>query len=234
MKNHLILFFHFAGGNRYSLKAFETLVDADCFFVELPGRGKRMTEDLLTDIDTAVPDIIKQIEPLIAVYPSFSLFGHSMGALLNYLVIHHLVAANKKLPTHLFVSGKGAPSVKRNNILRYNLPSTAFWQEISKYNGTSKEVLKNEELVALFEPILRADFQIIEEYTHTPKPKLPFPIVGFFGTDDDITNQEADAWQEETTVNFERHWFPGGHFFILEYFREIGDVMNRLITERGG
>lgn len=232
MKDHLILFFHFAGGNRYSLRAFEKQVDATCFFVELPGRGKRMTEKLLTDMDTAVRDVIKQIEPMINAYPSYSLFGHSMGALLTYLTTHQLLADNKKLPTHLFVSGRPAPSLKQKKKIRYNLPSEAFWQEITKYNGTSKEVINNKELVAIFEPILRADFQLIEEYAHSPKPRVSIPITGFHGTDDDATIQEMEAWQQETTAPFERHQFPGGHFFILEQFKEIARLVNEAINKK--
>lgn len=228
--SHLLIFLHFAGGSHYSFKDFEKEINATCLFIELPGRGKRFSEALITDINAAVTDVISQIEPAIQPYDSYSIFGHSMGSLLAYLTIHRLLENNKKIPRHLFVSGRGGPSFpKKDKTLKYKLPSNDFWREISDKNGTPQEILNNEELKEFFEPILRADFQIVEDYSYQSHPKLTIPITGFHGADNDATIEEMEAWNLETTQPFTRHQFSGGHFFIFEHRKEIAEMMNQLM-----
>ncbi len=227
--SHLLIFLHFAGGSHYSLKDFEKEIHAACLFIELPGRGKRFSEPLITDINAAVTDVIAQMEPVLYSYDSYSIFGHSMGSLLAYLTIHRLLANNKKLPVHLFVSGRGGPSIpKKDKTLTYKLPSNDFWSEISDKNGTPQEILNNEELKEFFEPILRADFQIVEAYSYASNPKLTIPITGFHGDDNDATIEEMEAWNLETNQSFTRHQFSGGHFFIFEHREAIARVINGL------
>ncbi|GBE93202.1 gramicidin dehydrogenase [Nostoc cycadae WK-1] len=67
----------------------------------------------------------------------------------------------------------------------------------------------------LFQPILRADFAVLETYIYTPEPPLACPISVFGGLQDsEVSCDELQAWQEQTTTNFNLDMFPGDHFFL--------------------
>ena len=76
-------------------------------------------------------------------------------------------------------------------------------------------MLDDAELVAYFLPIIRADIGLLETEVYDDQPPLACPITAFGGvTDERATIEELDAWREQTSAEFEREMFPGGHFFI--------------------
>src|SRR5262249_31116493 len=83
----------FAGGNKYAFREFEKLSPPYLNFIpiEYPGRGSRSNEPLLGDIGYLADDVFVQIERAIGSRP-YSIYGHSMGALLAYLVARKLLA----------------------------------------------------------------------------------------------------------------------------------------------
>lgn len=88
-------------------------------------------------------------------------------------------------------------------------------EELRHLNGTPKAVLENDELMQLFVPILRADFAVLETYHYTPEPPLNCSISVFGGLlDSEVSCDELQAWQEQTTASYSLNMFPGDHFFI--------------------
>jgi len=65
-------------------------------------------------------------------------------------------------------------------------------------------------------PTLRADFEAVENYRHTPTDfPLDCPIVAFGGLDDPrVSQNRLEAWSVQTSSRFKSIYFSGDHFFI--------------------
>jgi medium-chain acyl-[acyl-carrier-protein] hydrolase len=78
-------------------------------------------------------------------------------------------------------------------------------------------VLANEEIMALIEPLLRADFALGETYVFVPGPPLALPLSAYAGaTDEEVPTWQVEAWKEQAGDEFRYVEFPGGHFFLHE------------------
>ncbi len=219
----------FAGGSAYSYQIFNVFKPSfiNLIPIELPGRGRRIRENLLTDIPPMVEDYYTQIAGRLS--EPYAIYGHSMGALLGLKLTERLSEKNHPPPLHLFLSGRAAPSVvDPERKKRYLMPKNEFIEKIRELDGSPEEVLKDDELMNFFEPILRADFQAIETYNHYQKANLPTPIDVFIGSEEKITIQEAYRWQEETTANVDVKVLSGKHFFIYKQTKYLFES----ITER--
>src|SRR5689334_7331970 len=86
---------HFSGGNCYSLQnLLSGLKDSfEIELLELPGRGKRINENLLRTRDEAVADILRQMRDRRKNVP-YLIYGHSMGAELGFIVVRDRELAN--------------------------------------------------------------------------------------------------------------------------------------------
>jgi len=211
-----IIAFSFAGGNKYSYNNLFP-VDYHVSLLEYPGRGVRVKEELITEIESLVDDLFFIIQEEITSFDNYIIYGHSMGALIGFLVCKKIEIFNLKRPDKLIVSGKKAPIFLRDKLFS-NLPNKDFWNEVSKLGGIPEELSNHPELLEYFIPILKADFKCVENYQYDKNaPKLTIPIDVFYGSDEEITKAEAEAWQEETTANVNVTELTGNHFFIFEH-----------------
>ena len=212
----------FAGGNSYSYRLLKTHF---CDFIEmvsieLPGRGKRSHEPLLTCLESLAQDVVRQVQQKEKHHP-YAIFGHSMGAILGYLATHQLLTEGFPLPQHLFFSGRRAPSISVEEN-RHKLPKPEFLMALKKLEGCPKEILENEEFIDIFEPILRADFKAIETWNVRKFFPLDIPITVLLGTHDTELNEtEALAWEKETLHPVTIKKFQGGHFFIFDQTTKV-------------
>ncbi|MEO5561867.1 MAG: thioesterase domain-containing protein [Chitinophagaceae bacterium] len=221
-----LLVLPFAGGNQSSYKKFSEAIPTNIKIkaIELPGRGSRYKEKLLTSLDDMVDDIYEQIgERLISPY---AIYGHSMGALLGYLFIKKVIEKNILPPVHFFVTGRGGPSYRYKSYDLYKLPSDHFIQCVELYGGFPRGVTNVRKWLPIFEPVLRADFQAVENYQY--KETFPFdvPITAGIGIDDTITTKQAESWKKETTSVFELVKFPGDHFFIFTELKKLLNIID--------
>lgn len=222
----------FAGGSSYSYNTFGPNLSAnvELFAVELPGRGKRSRESLLYDAHTVADDILNTIEPVIASGKPYAIFGHSMGALLGYLVIRRLIEKKLQLPVHFFASGRGGPSYKDGREQYYKLPKKEFRETLRELGGSPKEVLEHDQLMDFFEPVLRADFQVVETYEHDAQDPFTVPVSVMTGKEDSISLEAAGLWQKETTLPVKVYEFDGGHFFIFDHVKEICRIISAVTS----
>ncbi|MBK1986440.1 thioesterase [Sphaerospermopsis aphanizomenoides BCCUSP55] len=181
--------------------------------IELPGRGRQMRLPLYTKMQPLVQEIAENLIPYLD--KPFAIFGHSMGGLVSFELTRLLRSDYNFTPLHLFISARNAPQVSPTKRKIYNLPDAEFWQEILNYNGTPDEVTANQDIIAVFLPILRADFTVLETYIYTHQPPFDFPISVFGGLQDPtFADYELEAWKEHTTAAFSLQMFEGNHFFI--------------------
>lgn len=213
MKPTLFLI-HFAGGNCYSYQAYLQYLQAfNVIRLELPGRGKRQQEPLLRDCEGAVQDLLSQIQkaPNLSDY---AIYGHSMGAILGFRVAG-LLAELQLPPLCLVISGNAGPEVVRQKNTRlFELPRAAFIEEVLRMGGTSEALFQVADIFEYFEPILRADFQIVETAPPLSKHQvLQLPIFAAMGDMEPFSEQIAN-WERYTALHFRSKIFSGHHFFI--------------------
>lgn len=221
----------FAGGSKYSYNSFNDFMPDYIDFrpLEIPGRGERMTEDLVDNIHLMAEDIFHQIKNDLK--DPYAIYGHSMGTILTYLVCKKIIENGLNSPEHIFVTGAGGPSIEHRERERHLLSTNDFKQKLVDYGGSPKEVLDNDELYEFFEPILRNDFKAVETYFYTDwDKKFNFPITVAIGLSESVSMDEARLWEKETSQNVSVRQFPGGHFFIYEYTFELVKVIVKSLS----
>lgn len=211
----------FAGGSKSAYYNYIRLAPGRLNIIplELPGRGSRYKEPLLKDVYAMVDDLLLQIRPLLQ-YP-YALYGHSMGALLCYLLAGRISAEGISRPLHLFLTGKGAPSIRINNSVLHLLPKDALVEELRRMGGMPEIVLNDDKLLDAFLPIIRADFEAMASFRYEKPAELEIPITVVTGTEEGISRERVAAWRLETRSQVDIRQLPGNHFFINNCSREI-------------
>jgi len=187
--------------------------DVEVCALQLPGRGRRVFEAPPTSIDQIIEPLLEAIQPFREM--PVALFGHSLGAWVAFEFARQLQA--EKIPiVHLFVSGQPAPQLPDREAPIRNWPDREFISEVRRrYEGLPEELLRDDEMMALLLPALRADFAMKETYRYVDGPLLECPISSFGGHQDDSASvDELAAWRDRTGRAFSFNMFPGGHFFI--------------------
>lgn len=186
--------------------------DVEVALIQPPGRGSRISEPPYNQMRELIDECLSYASYITST--PFVFFGHSLGSMVSYELCYQFQQLDYRLPELLIASGGRAPHLSRGKQPIYDLPQERFIKELHKLNGTPLEVLQNSELMELFTPLLRADFEIAETYKGIAT-QLSCPILIFNGEDDhDISGDKLTAWQDLT--NKECSWvqFAGNHFFI--------------------
>ena len=195
--------------------------------VELPGRGWLWMKPLATSLVELARIISSAIYPY--AHGQYAIFGHSMGALLAYEVALNLKALGRHDLCRLFISGSRAPfrANKRSSISQ--LSDDEFLDHIRSMRGTPEEILTNPELMKLFVPLLRADFQMCEEYRVDRVQPLRCAVTVLGGeADEEVSEGDLRMWSRIIAGEFQCLRFPGGHFFIKD---NKNDVISAIFRE---
>ncbi len=220
----------YAGGTQYSYAGFKKYCPPEIVWhsIDLPGRGKRIREELLTTVYQMVKDILPKIKA--KAHEPYAIYGHSMGSLLGYLLTHEMVKAQLPPPVRLIVSGRGAPTVPKRSDMKYQLKGEDFRQALRDMGGMD-EVLQSEELMEFFEPILRADLEAAETYEQVESKPFDVPLTVLIGAGEAVSEEEGRAWQKESTVPIDFRIFPGNHFFINDHEEQIMNLIAEQILK---
>lgn len=210
---------HHAGGDKYAFDRLKRnlLPEIESIAVELPGRGDRFSESLLYNYKDVVQEYFRQLKD--ELNGDFFLVGVSMGTMAAYELCLLLEKENLKLPTHLFLASRLSPNSYKNETATIGIPSDEFWKIVQQYNGVPEQLIAHKELREFYEPILRADFEVLEKYNNIEHQAQQLNIEThiIFGKEDtkNITLQTAQAWSAHfSDIHFKE--FEGGHFFAYE------------------
>lgn len=222
----------YAGGGAqiYRTYAHALPIDVEVCAIQLPGREKRFLEPALECVDA----IADQLAPVIgeAVDLPYAIFGHSLGALVGFELVRRLRKEGRPLPVRLFASGHRAPHLPDPDPPIHHLPDAEFIEELRELNGTPEAVLESAELLELVLPMLRADFTAAETYVYRSDAPLPCSITALGGTSDDKVSPEAlQGWEEHTSGDFEFHLLEGDHFFIHQRHQDVMQIVRNRIAD---
>ncbi len=222
----------FAGGGSVAYYRWPSriLTGIEVAKVHLPGRETRLREPLFKDLALLVDTLVEELIPWID--GPFMLYGHSMGALLAFELARGLRRRYSLLPAHLLVSGYRAPQLPPSEPPFSNLPDAEFIDKVRQYGGLPDLIAQSEELMEIFLPILRADFEMMETYVYKEESPLRCPLTAFGGLSDPKSSRERIlAWNIHTSSRFNAHFFPGGHFFLLDSEPLVLDQINLQLNE---
>jgi surfactin synthase thioesterase subunit len=210
----LFCFPHGGGSPAEYVRWAGALTGVEVHVLHLPGRGARLAEPPLADLESLVDAVVDRV----ALGPGrFAFFGHSLGALVAYEVTRALRALGRPLPEHLVVSGFPAPPVAEPDTAVHELPDAELVAEVARrHGGVPPEVLGDPVLRAMVAGPLRADHRVLHGYRWRPSPPLDVPITAYGGREDRVTEAELRAWADLTTGPTAVRMFPGGHFYLRE------------------
>ena len=211
---------HHAGGDKYAYRNMQQLLlpEIESIAFELPGRSDRFSEKFVQNLEAAVDDIYRQ---LIQQLPEeYCIIGNSMGSIMGFLLTHKLKEENKPLPKYLFLASRLSPDAYKDEPNIIGVSSEEFWKVVQQYNGVPEQLLQHKELKEFYEPILRADFEVLEKYNaiQHEHQKLDIKTHVIFGNEDanNITLEIAKDWSSYFTKDIVYKEFNGGHFFAYE------------------
>jgi medium-chain acyl-[acyl-carrier-protein] hydrolase len=181
--------------------------------LQFPGRENRWQERPVTRLPALVGHLADAIEPLVHV--PYVLFGHSLGALVAFELARELRRRGRRGCLKTLASARSAPQEPTAAPPICGLPDRDFLAAVhTRYNAIPDAILANREILALYLPVLRADFEMIEQYVHVPEPPFDCPITVFGGTEDStVTRSQLEQWRRHTSAEFHVRMFPGDHFF---------------------
>ena len=230
--------FPFAGAGASMYRDWQSALpgEVEVCAVQWPGRESRLREAAFTRMTPLVSATVTAMQPLLD--RPFALFGHSLGALAAFEVAKKLRAQGLPAPKLLIVSGcKAAARHMPPERPTHRLPDDAFREEIARFGGTAPQVLANDELMQVIEPILRADFAVLETYLYEQTNPLQIPMLAVGGLADTLAPLDLlGEWQNETSSHFRLQALPGDHFFIQsardELLEIIGGELQRVAQPR--
>ncbi|MFI6004428.1 thioesterase II family protein [Streptomyces sp. NPDC051366] len=192
--------------------------------VELPGRERKILEEPYRNVVEAAKGSIDDIVADLGEGARVVLFGHSLGAVLAYELVHLLSARGVQVE-RLIVSGSPGPWTQRERRAT-GLPDEEFLARVEEFAGFRHEALDHPEMRELILPVLQADCEMHENYVPSTDELVSVPICSLRGASDGlVTAEEARQWQASTTAEFSYVEFPGDHMYLVDLGREVLDVI---------
>ncbi|UGT67983.1 thioesterase domain-containing protein [Nocardia gipuzkoensis] len=197
--------------------------------IELPARQRHLAQTPIRRFTDLLDAALARVVPLTDL--PFAFFGHSLGALAAYEVARRL--PDSIVPRALFLGGAVAPHLPRPGRLS-ELSDHEFVAAVGHYGGIPPEVRETPEVMALFLPALRSDFEIFDDYRFTPATAPSCPAHLFGGRDDrQVAATQLEAWRDVLPGLRSTELLPGGHFFLAEQRAALlGSLADKLAAVR--
>jgi medium-chain acyl-[acyl-carrier-protein] hydrolase len=224
--------FPYAGGGASTFYPWvnELPSDVEIIGIQMPGQESRFKERPMDSVRLVVETLAYAIYSKLN--KPFAFFGHSLGAFISFDLTRQLSKQFGLKPVHFFVSGIRAPQIPNSKSSIHHLPQGIFLKELNRrYGGITEEIFEDPDLVQELLPGLRASFKMYESYKYVNGDPLDCPITAFGGVQDDTASQEdIEAWRQQTKCAFTLHMIPGNHFFIhLERQHFLRTLSNEVI-----
>lgn len=209
---------HHAGGSHLLYRHWPAeLPDTwDVRLLDAPGHGLLLDLPQITDAGRLADFLLRGIEPELTC--PYALFGHSMGALVAYEITRRVLGRGLPPPVWVGVSARAAPRPAGRTSGFHQLPDAELRTRLKLLGGTPDGVFDDPDLWALFDPIIRADLRLVENWHPAPgTAPLPVALSAFAGGEDHFASPSRMAgWEEHTEHFLGLRVFDGGHFYFQD------------------
>jgi medium-chain acyl-[acyl-carrier-protein] hydrolase len=212
-----------AGGGAAPFRAWSAWVpeEVEVCAVRLPGRESRVRERPIDDLPTLVEVLADALAPVFV--EPFALFGHCSGALIAFELARRLARAGGPKPVRLVAASQAAPHMRGAGASTD--PSLGLRERLRRLGDTDSAMLENDELYALLEPGIAADFRLADRYRYERAALLDVPVTVVAGADDVHVGEESlRAWERESYADVELVVARGGHLFGGEAWRQLAQL----------
>lgn len=207
----------FAGGGGMLFRTWPEYASANIHIhpICLPGREQNFNQSPICDMAGMLDWLDREIAPLTK--GDYALFGHSMGGVIAYA--HALKQRTNGAigPRHVFVSASVPPPNPRAANMHAK-PAKEMRAYLRRYDPKGYVFDEHPELWEVFEPVLRADFKLVETYRPMPEAdRVACPITAISGTQDAIVKSgQMAGWRDRTDGAFDEATVDGGHLFLRD------------------
>lgn len=226
--------FTYAGGTTAFFNKFEASCNSDIEVVKLEysGHGKRMNEQLFTDFDYVSNDLYDEI---IKQYSGgeYALLGYSMGCFAAIDMYRHILECGElKKPSYIFLAAHSPKSFFSFEGMNDDEINEATKKRTIDFGEIPEKLIDNKSFWRIYLPIYRTDYQMICNYSvNEKKIMLTVPTLVFY-SDDDLAAKDIKEWQNYSRMEIEYIRFPGKHFFINTYYKEMADIIAERLINR--
>jgi acyl transferase domain-containing protein/surfactin synthase thioesterase subunit/acyl carrier protein len=230
--------FPYAGGGVVSFRTWPQLLDnaVELVAIEPPGRGTRIKETAVDDLDTFVERLLSEMVGWLDRPAAF--FGHCLGGLTMFATLCALPDTSRRYVKHAFACGVRPPQLLRHrgafedNLLYdmmlhpqfdigaapYAQPDDVFADIIRKFDTPAADrMLEIPKLRKVLLPTIRAEFEMASQFRYRAVAPFPFPISSFIGDLDPwVSAEDSAGWGELTRGGFTNHVRKGSHFLMAD------------------
>jgi medium-chain acyl-[acyl-carrier-protein] hydrolase len=180
--------------------------------VRLPARERRLGATAITDMAELTRALLPDIAPLIG--PDAVFYGQCLGAIVAFELTGELERAGTFTPSHLYLASQLPPGrlIAEARDGYESLGDAEFKLVVSESGGLPPGLDENSQLWELVEPGLRADYQLLANYS-VPAPPISVPITTLLGSADrTLSAGDMTGWWEYTSAAVSHYVVPGTHF----------------------
>jgi acyl transferase domain-containing protein/surfactin synthase thioesterase subunit/acyl carrier protein len=241
--------FPYAGGGLVSFREWPRHIDdsVEVVAVEPPGRGTRINEAPIDDLETFVERLLPELVEWLDRPSAF--FGHCLGGLTMFATLCAVPQAVVPLITHAYACGVRPPHLLgrkgafEDELLYDMLLHRDFDPRVAPYAQTDEifadiirhfdtpaadEMLEIPRLRELLLPTVRAEFKMAFEYEYRPVEPFAFPLSSFVGDVDPwVSAEDSAGWSRFTRDRFTNHVRQGSHFLMEDNRDYILDTIGK-------
>jgi acyl transferase domain-containing protein/surfactin synthase thioesterase subunit/acyl carrier protein len=230
--------FPYAGGGLASFRALARSLsdEIELVAVEAPGRGTRINETAVGDLDTFVRQLMPELLEWLDRPSAF--FGHCLGGLTMFATLRALLPRREHWVKHAFACGVRPPHLLRRrgafednlaygmmlhhgfdvSVPPYAQPDDVFAYIVRQFDTpAANRMLEIPKLRKVLLPTIRAEFGMAYNYHYRPGEPFSFPLSSFVGDADPWVSEEDSAgWGVLTRSTFVNHVRKGSHFLMAD------------------
>ncbi|MEH2945014.1 thioesterase domain-containing protein [Lachnospiraceae bacterium KK002] len=221
----------FAGGDAYSFKNLTDELDSriDAITVEYAGHGTRRKEKFIVDYQEFLEDVLSNINEQRVAGAGYAVLGYSMGSAITFdLLTKKLLDGN---PLHAFLCARGCPKYKSPTQSYYALSEDEFISKVMQLGGMEERLLTDKRFSNIYLRPLRADYNVWSQYKYDESDENLSCNLSVFYSSKDETCINPFGWAELTSGNVDFYEMGENHFFILQHYKEMAEIISKVLIE---
>ena len=199
---------------------------------DYPGHGSRIEEKTVNSIDKLADEALNHIEKFI--HKPYCLLGYSMGGYVVFELYQKLKRLGKPLPKYIFLLASREPSWIHDKCDFEHSTLEDVKDILRKKNGTSEEILREDDLISLLAPAIIADSIALRDYTCDNSETLPVEcgVTIIRGNKETKLDNCKEEWEKALKRSAEYILVDGEHFFLFQGKDDVKKIVSTIISDR--